>query len=107
MPFAYHSALKTPRPVTALSFASSDTLSVGSGTLRANEMSKYYMNVSLDDGSVRLYNLPSTTVTRAIRGLGSEISSIEWATSPQNDRGDIWIACGNKVNAAKTTRDVR
>ncbi|KAJ3531099.1 hypothetical protein NM688_g7620 [Phlebia brevispora] len=50
-----------------------------------------------DDGSVRLYNLPSTTVVRAIRGLGSEVSSICWTVSPKDDSGEVWLACGTKA----------
>ncbi|KAG9047572.1 hypothetical protein FS837_001977 [Tulasnella sp. UAMH 9824] len=59
------------------------------------------------DGVIRVYQLPSTKVVRAINGFGDEISSIAVCNPPSanenaGDRGDIstlklWVACGRKV----------
>ncbi len=52
----------------------------------------------LDDGSVRVYSLPTIAVTKAIRGLGDEISSICWTTPFSSDNGGkVWVASGQKV----------
>jgi hypothetical protein len=50
-----------------------------------------------DDGSIRLYRLPDTKVVKAIRGLGSEISSIIAMAPKSGSFGDVWVACGNSV----------
>jgi WD40 repeat protein len=50
-----------------------------------------------DDGSIRLYRLPDTKVVKAIRGLGSEISSIAVIAPKSGGFGDMWVACGNSV----------
>jgi hypothetical protein len=50
-----------------------------------------------DDGSIRLYRLPDTKVVKAIRGLGSEISSIAVMAPKSGGFGDMWVACGNSV----------
>ena len=50
-----------------------------------------------DDGSLRLYNMPETKVQKAVRGLGSDVSSITWVHSPGTEIGNIWVAVGQKV----------
>ena len=50
-----------------------------------------------DDGSIRLYNLPETKVCKAVRGLGSDVSSIAWVHPSGTEVGSIWIAAGRKV----------
>lgn len=104
MPYSLHSVLRTPRPVTALTFASSNALSVGSGKLSFNFRLCNMFNIAPDDGSVRLFSLPSTTVVRAIRALGSEITSLYWATPPTEDDGELWVACGKKVVPLRCTK---
>lgn len=58
----------------------------------------------LDDGSVRLYDLPATSVIRAIRGLGSkdasEVSSTRWTNSSTGGLGRLWVACGSRVGVS-------
>lgn len=103
MPYIFHSVLRTPRPVTALAFASTDALSVGSGEPSFNSRVCPILNITPDDGSVRLYSLPSTAVVRAIRALGSEITSLCWATPPTKDDGELWVACGKKVVLLRCT----
>jgi len=50
-----------------------------------------------DDGSLRLYNLPETKVCKAVRGLGSDVSSIAWVCASGAEIGDVWVAAGQKV----------
>ena len=54
-------------------------------------------DIVTDDGSLRLYNLPETKVCKAVRGLGSDISSIAWAHSSGTEIGNVWVAAGQKV----------
>ena len=52
-----------------------------------------------DDGTVRFYTLPSPNVTKAIRGLEHDVSSIVWLQSPsESDAGAIWVASGPKAH---------
>jgi hypothetical protein len=51
---------------------------------------------SKDDGSLRLYRPPDSKVVKAIRGLGSEVSSV---TVMMPNSSDIWLACGSSVSA--------
>ena len=111
MPWVFSSAIATPKPVTALSFASGseDVLAVGCGTY-AVALQRRVRDVELwrtlraDDGSMRLYRLPSTTAFRAVRGLGAEVSSVQWGVSPTatatTREMEMWAACGNKVLAS-------
>jgi hypothetical protein len=50
-----------------------------------------------DDGSLRLYNLPEGRVHKAVRGLGSDISSIAWVHPLGTEIGNVWVAAGQKV----------
>ena len=53
---------------------------------------------SKDDGSLRLYCPPDNKVVRAIRGLGSEVSSAISVTQNNSGFGHVWIACGSSVS---------
>jgi WD40 repeat protein len=76
-------------PVTSVAFSTSNELYVGS-----------------EDGSVRLYDLTSTKVVKAVSKLGGEVSGIIPTSKKQNKIIDIssqvWIASGNMVNASKS-----
>ncbi|KAE9409457.1 hypothetical protein BT96DRAFT_806325, partial [Gymnopus androsaceus JB14] len=48
-----------------------------------------------DDGTLRVYDLSSFKVLKAIRGLQNEISSIACFKRPGSELRDAWIACGN------------
>jgi WD40 repeat protein len=52
-----------------------------------------------DDGSLRLYCPSDTKVVRAIRGLGSEVSSVTAVTPKDSGFGHIWVACGSSVKS--------
>ncbi|KAI0093977.1 WD40-repeat-containing domain protein [Irpex rosettiformis] len=75
MPYTRQSTLRIPAPVSSVSL-SDNQLAVGS-----------------DDGSVRFYDLPSTRVTKAIRGLDGEIASVVWARRNQEPQ-EVWVANG-------------
>jgi WD40 repeat protein len=69
--------LKTPGAVSALCFANTSFFASGAA-----------------DGSIRFYDLPEIKVQKAVRRLGSEISSL--AFSPRS-AGVIWAAAGREV----------
>lgn len=78
--YSLRHTLFIPAHVSSLEYAQNETLILGS-----------------DDGSIRLYRLPDTKVVKAIRGLGSEVSSIAIMPPKSGGFGDIWVACGNSV----------
>jgi hypothetical protein len=53
-----------------------------------------------DDGSLRLYNLPETKVYKAVRGLGSDVSSIAWVHPTGTEIGNVLVAVGQKVSTS-------
>ncbi|KAI0273585.1 WD40-repeat-containing domain protein [Gloeopeniophorella convolvens] len=71
--------LRTPAHVSALFYTHNGALIVGS-----------------DDGSLRFYQPPATKVVKAIRGLGSEVSSVAGLRSSLGDCC-VWVACGTSV----------
>lgn len=93
--------LKTPAPVSAVSFGTDDTLAVGSGEyfppLRQSAARSRFARV--DDGTVRVYTLPSANVVKAIRGLGHDVASVVWLNGPSDgDNGTLWIASGPRAH---------
>jgi len=73
-------AISVPSAVSSLAFTSSGLLCAGS-----------------DDGTLRLYCLPSSKVYKALRSIGTEISSIVCATSRASDTEEIWLASGRRA----------
>jgi hypothetical protein len=72
-----------PAPVTSLAFGDNNDLYAGA-----------------QDGSIRLFDLPGTTVVRALRGLKDEVASIVSASTPKkNGTRQVWAACGNEVRS--------
>ncbi|KAI0333505.1 WD40 repeat-like protein [Cubamyces sp. BRFM 1775] len=80
MAFALSTTIKVPSAVSALALGPGEQLCVG-----------------CDDGSVRWYSLPSTKVSRAIKSLGEEVSSIVWTQPKREEEPSVWIASGRKV----------
>lgn len=72
-----NNCLHLPSPVVAIAFAPSAQLVVAS-----------------DDGTVRLYHPPYSKVSKAVRNLGCEISSLAFSPGGR----DIWVACGQRVS---------
>ncbi|KAF8212059.1 hypothetical protein K438DRAFT_1902897 [Mycena galopus ATCC 62051] len=50
-----------------------------------------------DDGSLRVYELSSLKVCKAIRGLPTEISSVCCFKRPGSHLRDVWLACGRQA----------
>ena len=50
-----------------------------------------------DDGSLRVYDLSSYKVLKAVRGLGAEVSSIICVKRTGSELRDAWMAHGQKV----------
>ncbi|KAH9901554.1 WD40 repeat-like protein [Cubamyces lactineus] len=80
MSFALSTTIKVPSAVSALALGPGEQLCVG-----------------CDDGSVRWYSLPSTKVSRAIKSLGEEVSSIVWTHPKKDEEASVWIASGRKI----------
>ena len=59
-------------------------------------VSKFDLFVT-DDGSLRVYDLSSFKVLKAIRGLGAEVSSVICVKRPGSELRDAWVAHGQKV----------
>lgn len=70
--------LHLPSPVTALAFGNSGQL-----------------GVATEDGTLRIYESPYTKVWKAVRNLGSEISSVVFGGSAESL---VWVACGQHVS---------
>ncbi|KAK0453471.1 WD40-repeat-containing domain protein [Armillaria borealis] len=73
--------LYTPAHVSSLAFGHSGHIFAG-----------------CDDGTLRVYDLSTFKVLKAVRGLGSEVSSIVCVKRPESDLRDAWIACGTRVH---------
>ncbi|KAJ7632780.1 WD40-repeat-containing domain protein [Roridomyces roridus] len=78
--YALTKTLLTPSPVSSLALDHAGHLFVGS-----------------DDGSLRLYDLLSFKVLRAISGLPAEISSIACFKRAGSDLRDVWLASGHQA----------
>ncbi|KAF8735152.1 hypothetical protein AX14_002657 [Amanita brunnescens Koide BX004] len=72
--------LKTPSAVSSLAFGHAAQLFVGT-----------------HDGTLRVYDLSTFKVIKAVRNLGSEVSSIICVKRPGSDLRDAWIAAGTKI----------
>ncbi|KAI6099904.1 WD40-repeat-containing domain protein [Pisolithus croceorrhizus] len=79
--------LNIPAQVTCLAAGGAGQLLVGS-----------------DDGSVRVYDLSSFKVTKAIRGLAS-VSSVSWQSQSASQRDCLWLASGRSVIAFTMNTD--
>jgi WD40 repeat protein len=90
--------ITAPVPFTALK-SNGQVLAAGSGekyAVSSDGTDRYCF--SLADGTLRLYDLPSPRVIRAIRGLVDEISSIAFSSAKNQDKETrIWIAAGQNV----------
>ncbi len=52
-----------------------------------------------DDGTLRVYSLSGQrNVLKAVRGLGSEVSSIACIPGAGSKIPDVWLACGTRVS---------
>jgi hypothetical protein len=53
-----------------------------------------------EDGILRVYDLSSFKVLKAVRGLGAEVSSIICVKRPGSELRDAWLACGKRVRTS-------
>ncbi|KAJ4487736.1 WD40-repeat-containing domain protein [Lentinula aciculospora] len=79
-PYIVSKALNTPAPISSLEFGHAGHLFAGS-----------------DDGTLRVYDLSSFKVLKAVRGLKNEVSSIACFKRAGSELRDAWIACGNQI----------
>ncbi|THU85646.1 WD40 repeat-like protein [Dendrothele bispora CBS 962.96] len=79
-PYVFKKSLQTPAHISSLAFGHTVHLFAGS-----------------DDGTLRLYDLSSFKVLRAVRGLGGEVTSIVCVKRPASEYRDVWLACGRKA----------
>ncbi|TRM62586.1 hypothetical protein BD626DRAFT_569735 [Schizophyllum amplum] len=50
-----------------------------------------------NDGSIRMYDLATGRVSRAVRALGDEVASIAVETDKKRGPWTIWVACGRRA----------
>ncbi|KAF5330756.1 hypothetical protein D9619_005325 [Psilocybe cf. subviscida] len=79
--FRLEQSLETPAHIASLAFGHAGHLFTGS-----------------DDGSLRVYDLSSYKVIKAIRGIGDEVSSIVCIKRPGSELRDAIVAHGQKVS---------
>ncbi|CAK5277388.1 unnamed protein product [Mycena citricolor] len=92
--------LNTPAPITALAFGHSGHLYAASGTSIAPSSTHRLLGSQTgppDDGSLRVYDLSSSKVVRAVHGLGEEISSLACLKRAGSELRDVWLALGCKM----------
>ncbi|KAG6805643.1 hypothetical protein H0H93_004366, partial [Arthromyces matolae] len=60
----------------------------------------------IDDGSVRVYDLSSFKVVKAVRGLSEEVSSLLCVKRPGSELRDVWLASGRRMDSPKMIQTV-
>ncbi|KAH7873580.1 WD40-repeat-containing domain protein [Lentinula edodes] len=79
-PYVVVKTLNTPAPISSFDFGHAGHLFAGS-----------------DDGTLRVYDLSSFKVLKAVRGLKNEVSSIACFKRSGSEFRDAWVACGNQI----------
>ena len=83
---------------TALTFGHAGHLYAGSGTMIMAFFHLYLCEDSkIDNGDLRVYDLSSFKVLRAVKGNGNMISSIVCVKRPGSEFRDAWVASGKQV----------
>jgi hypothetical protein len=103
--FSLFQSLTTPNnwQITALAFGHAGHLYAGSGIdgsfscfLLSAQLNQ--KNISgIDNGDLRVYDLSSFKVLRAVKGAGSMISAIVCVKRPGTEFRDAWVASGKQV----------
>ncbi|KAG6910284.1 hypothetical protein DXG01_011681 [Tephrocybe rancida] len=78
--YSIQRTLETPAHVSCLAFGHAGHLFAGA-----------------DDGSLRVYDLSSFKVIKAVRGLGEEISSLVCVKRTGSELRDVWLASGRRI----------
>jgi len=55
-------------------------------------------SIATEEGSLRVYDLSSYKVIKAIRSLGAEVSSVVCLKRPGSELRDVWLACGRRAS---------
>ncbi|KAF8831115.1 hypothetical protein HHX47_DHR1000080 [Lentinula edodes] len=84
-PYIVVKTLNTPAPISSFDFGHAGHLFAGS-----------------DDGTLRVYDLSSFKVLKAVRGLKNEVSSIACFKRSGSEFRDAWVACGNQVQVLQS-----
>lgn len=79
--FSLEKTFTTPAHISSLAFGHPGQLYAGS-----------------DDGSLRVYDLSTFKVLKAVRGLGNEVSSIICIKRPGSELRDAWVAHGKRIS---------
>ena len=59
--------------------------------------------VSLGDGSLRVYDLQTVKVVKAIQALGDEVASIACLPKPNQNLDDVFLSVGRRVGQLTVT----
>ena len=87
-----------PAPVSSLTLGHVGQLYAGSGELSLEQaIEEGALILEIDDGSLRVYDLSTNKVSKAIRGLSGEVSSVICVKRPGSELRDAWIAHGRMV----------
>lgn len=91
--------LKTPSAVSSLAFGHAGHLFVGTGIQSelSSKWGTFIFTFPSDDGILRVYDLSTFKVLKAIKNLGFEVSSIVCVKKRGSDLRDAWVASGTKV----------
>ena len=100
--YAIQDTFSIPAPVSSLTLGHVGQLYAGSGEPALLQQMKggalmIAFRFFIDDGSLRVYDLSTNKVSKAIRGLSGEVSSIVCVKRPGAELRDAWIAHGRMV----------
>lgn len=100
--YAIQDTFSIPAPVSSLTLGHVGQLYAGSGELSLLQLMEdgaliVAFRYFVDDGSLRVYDLSTNKVSKAIRGLSGEVSSIICVKRPGSELRDAWVAHGRMV----------
>ena len=101
-PIEFHThrrTLETSSHITSLAFGHAGHLFAGSSAsfVMPCELELKMDDVFIEDGTLRVYDLSSFKVLKAVRGLSAEVSSIICVKRPGSELRDAWLGCGKRV----------
>ena len=91
--------LEIPAHISCLAYGHAGHLYVGSGE-HHNFLYQLLtlQSIVTEEGSLRVYDLSSYKVIKAIRSLGAEVSSVVCLKRPGSELRDVWLACGSRAS---------
>lgn len=90
-------SIGVPSAVTTLALIENGDLLVGSGAYPSPSSLFGHIEQISDDGTVRMYSPSSTKVTRAVKSLGAELSSVCCCKPGGRQSGQWFCASGTRV----------